>query len=490
MPASDLEWSRVRRNIYCAVSAGLLTHTSLFAIFSPDKPVNVFKWCNIHSHVKKEFPMEHPTNTALTALRNKFIPPGHGSITSSYVASAKGALIRDVEGREFIDFAGGIGTMNVGHSHPKVVAAIKDQAEKFTHTCFMVLPYEPAVALAEKLCNAAPGAFPKTALFINSGAEAVENAVKIARYYTNRPAVIAFENGYHGRTLLTMSLTGKVKPYKYGFGPFAPEIYRMPYAYCYRCAFGLSYPGCDVFCADYLKEFFINHVAAEKTAAVIAEPIAGEGGFITPPPEYFQKLAGICRDNGILFISDEIQTGMGRTGKMFAMEHWGVEPDLMTVAKSIAAGMPLSAVVGRKDIMEVVHPFGLGGTYGGNPIACRAGLAVMEIVEEENLVRASEVLGKKIRERFEAFKRDHELIGDVRGMGAMAALELVKDRETKEPAADEAKALVRFCHDRGLIVLSCGSMGNIIRTLMPLIITDEQLDKGLSIIEEGLAAML
>ena len=433
--------------------------------------------------------MNHLTNNTLKDLRDKYIPPAHGSITSSYVVSARGALIRDVEDREFIDFASGIGVMNVGHSHPKVVAAIKDQAEKFTHTCFMVVPYEPAVTLAEKLCAATPGAFPKTTLFINSGAEAVENAVKIARYYTKRPAVIAFENGYHGRTLLTMSLTSKVKPYKFGFGPFAPEVYRMPFAYCYRCSFGLKYPGCDVVCADYLKEFFISHVAAEKTAAVIAEPVTGEGGFITPPPEYFPKLVKICRDNGIVFISDEIQTGMGRTGTMFAMEHWKVEPDLMTVAKSLAAGMPLSAVVGKKEMMEVVHPFGLGGTYGGNPVACRAALAVMEIFEEENLLQASEALGKKLKKRFDAFQKEYELIGEVRGMGPMLALELVKDRETKEPAADEAKALVKFCFEKGLIILSCGNFGNVIRALMPLVITDKQLDKGLAIMEEGLASL-
>ena len=433
--------------------------------------------------------MSHSKNNTLKELRDNYIPPGHGSITSSYVVSAKGAIVRDVEGRDFIDFASGIGVMNVGHSHPKVVAAIKDQAEKFTHTCFMVLPYEPVVTLAEKLCAVTPGVFPKTALFLNSGAEAVENAVKIARYYTKRPAVIAFENGYHGRTLLTMSLTSKVKPYKFGFGPFAPEVYRMPFAYCYRCPFGLEYPGCDVACADHLKEFFISHVAAEKTAAVIVEPITGEGGFITPPPEYFPKLINICRDNGILFIADEIQTGMGRTGRMFATEHWNVEPDLMTVAKSLAAGMPLSAVVGRKEMMEVVHPFGLGGTYGGNPVACRAGLAVMEIFEEENLLQTAEALGKKLKKRFDAFQKEYELIGDVRGMGPMLALELVKDRETKEPATDEAKALVKFCYDKGLIILSCGNFGNVIRTLMPLVITDELLERGLAIIEEGLTSL-
>jgi len=433
--------------------------------------------------------MSHSKNNTLKELRDNYIPPGHGSLTSSYVVSAKGAIVRDVEGRDFIDFSSGIGVMNVGHSHPKVVAAIKDQAEKFTHTCFMVLPYEPVVTLAQKLCAVTPGAFPKTALFINSGAEAVENAVKIARYYTKRPAVIAFENGYHGRTLLTMSLTSKVKPYKFGFGPFAPEVYRMPFAYCYRCPFGLEYPGCDVACADHLKEFFISHVAAEKTAAVIAEPITGEGGFITPPPEYFPKLINICRDNGILFIADEIQTGMGRTGRMFAMEHWNVAPDLMTVAKSLAAGMPLSAVVGRKEMMEVVHPFGLGGTYGGNPVACRAGLAVMEIFEEENLLQAAETLGKKLKKRFDAFQKEFELIGEVRGMGPMLALELVKDRETKEPATDEAKALVKFCYDKGLIILSCGNFGNVIRTLIPLVITDVLLERGLAIIEEGLTSL-
>ena len=426
------------------------------------------------------------TNDNLEKIRTEFIPPGHGSIMPSYVDSATGALIRDVDGKEFIDFAGGIGVMNVGHSHPKVIKAIKDQAEKFTHTCFMVMPYAKPVELAKKLCNSTPGSFSKTVLFINSGAEAVENAVKIARYYTERPAIIAFENGYHGRTLLTMTLTSKVKPYKFRFGPFAPEIYRMPYAYCYRCPFGLEYPSCDIVCADHIKEFFISHVAPEQTAAVIAEPIMGEGGFITPPPEYFPKLMDILNDYGILFIADEIQSGMGRTGKMFAMEHWHQTPDLITVAKSLAAGMPLSAVVGRKEIMETVHPFGLGGTYGGNPVACAAGLAVMEIFEQENLLQQAENLGKTLRKRLDAFQNEYEIIGEVRGLGPMLAMELVKDRHRKEPAADEAKALVKFCYGKGLIILACGNFGNVIRVLMPLVITDEQLDSGLAILEEGL----
>jgi 4-aminobutyrate aminotransferase/(S)-3-amino-2-methylpropionate transaminase len=432
---------------------------------------------------------EKAKNEFLNQLRSKVIPAGHASMTANYVESARGALIWDTEGREFIDFAGGIAVMNVGHSHPKVVAAIKDQAEKFTHTCFMVMPYEPAVRLAEELCARVPGAFAKRALFVNSGAEAVENAVKIARYASKRPAIIAFDNAYHGRTLLTMTLTSKVKPYKFGFGPFAPEVYRMPYAYCYRCPFDLSYPGCGVACADYLKEFFVTHVAAETTAALIAEPIQGEGGFITPPPEYFPKLLETCRQQGIFFIADEIQTGMGRTGKMFAMEHWQVEADLTTVAKSLAAGMPLAAVVGKDEIMNSIHPMGVGGTYGANPVACRAALAVMEIFDEEDLLAKGHMLGQKLRKRFDAWHKQYGVIGDVRGLGAMLGLELVKDRESKDPAADEAKALVKFCHERGLILLSCGTFGNVIRVLMPLVITDAQLDKGLAIMEEGIAEL-
>ena len=429
------------------------------------------------------------TSGRLAELRSTFVPQGPFNVTPFFVEKARGAVIYDVEGRELIDFAGGIGVMNVGHCHPKVVAAIKDQAEKYTHTCFHIVMYEPYIELAEKLCGITPGSFQKMALLANSGAEAVENAVKIARHYTGRQAVIAFETGFHGRTYLTMTLTSKVKPYKLGFGPFMPEVYRMPYAYCYRCAFGLKYPHCGVACADYLKDFFISNVAAESTAALIVEPITGEGGFITPPPEYFPKLSKICRDNGIVFIADEIQTGMGRTGRMFAMEHWGVEPDLVTVAKSLAAGMPLSAVVGKKEMMNAPQVGGLGGTYGGNPICCRAALAVLDVFEEEKLLAKAESLGKKLRKRFEDLQGRFEIIGEVRGKGPMLALELVKDRETKEPAAVEAKALVKYCYERGLVILSCGNFGNVIRTLMPLVITDEQLERGLAIMEEGLDAL-
>jgi 4-aminobutyrate aminotransferase / (S)-3-amino-2-methylpropionate transaminase / 5-aminovalerate transaminase len=425
----------------------------------------------------------------LKKLRDTFVPQGPSHSTPFFAKSALGAMIYDVDGRELIDFAGGIGVMNVGHSHPKVVAAIKDQAEKFTHTCFNVVMYEGYAKLAEKLCGLTPGSFAKMAMFPTSGAEAVENAVTVARHYTEREGIIVVANAFHGRTYLAMTMTSKVKPYKFGFGPFMSDVYRMPYAYCYRCPFGMKYPECNTCCADYLKDFFIGNVAAEDAAVLVVEPIQGEGGFITPPPEYFSKLLGICRDNGIVFVADEIQTGMGRTGKMFAVNHYGIEPDLMTVAKSLAAGMPLSSVVGRREMMNSPQVGGLGGTYGGNPISCQAALAVLEIFKEENLLEKGEALGKKLRARFDDFKKRFEIIGDVRGLGPMLALELVRDRETKEPAATETKALTKFCYEKGLILLSCGNYGNVIRTLMPLVITDEQLERGLAIMEEGLASL-
>jgi len=429
------------------------------------------------------------SNSSLHDRRNAVIAKGNVSGTDRYIAQAKGAILTDVEGNDYIDFGGGIAVMNVGHSHPKVVQAIQDQAAKFTHTCFMVTPYEGPVLLAEKLCAAVPGDFPKAAMFANSGAEAVENAVKIARYYTKKPAIIAFENGFHGRTLMCMTLTSKVKPYKLGLGPFAPEVYRMPFANCYRCPYNLQYPGCDVACADRLQDFFINYVPAEQTAAIIFEPVQGEGGFVAPPPEYFKKLEAICRANNILLIADEVQSGIGRTGTMFAMEQYGVAADITTVAKSLGAGMPISAVVGRKEIMDSVHASGIGGTYNGNPLACAAALAVFDVFAEENLLEKGKKLGNTLRQALLAMQKDNAIIGDVRGLGPMIAMELVKDRTTKEPAAAETKALVKFCFDRGLIILACGAYGNIIRFLMPLVITDEQLERGLAIVRDGLATL-
>ncbi|MFO7886416.1 MAG: 4-aminobutyrate--2-oxoglutarate transaminase [Desulfobacteraceae bacterium] len=422
-------------------------------------------------------------------LRKECVPQGPANLTPAIIKKASGAIMTDIEGRDFIDFAGGIGVNNVGHCHPKVVAAIKDQAENFIHTCFHVGMYDSYMELASKLNQLAPGDFPKQTMMANSGAEAVENAVKVARYATKRPAVICFENGFHGRTLLTMSLTSKVKPYKFGFGPFAPEIYRIPYPYCYRCPFGLTYPQCKTACGDYLEDFFITNVAAESTAAVIAEPIQGEGGFVTPPPEYFAKLSAICKKYGIALIIDEVQAGSGRTGKFFAIEHWGIEPDLITLAKSLAGGMPLSAVTGRKDLMEVPHIGGLGGTYSGNPVSCRAALAVLEILFEDKLLERAQELGEILQKRFTQLQEKHEIIGEVRGKGPMLAMELVKDRETKEPAGEETKKLTQLCFEKGLVLLSCGNFGNVIRTLMPFVITDQQLDKGLSILDECLTEL-
>ncbi len=422
----------------------------------------------------------------LRQMRHQHVPQGPYSVTPAFIEEAHGAIITDVEGRELIDFAGGIGVNNVGHCHPKVVKAIQNQAEKCIHSCFHVTMYDAYVNLAAILNQMAPGDFDKMTMFANSGAEAVENAIKVARYATQRPAIICFENAFHGRTYMGMSLTSKVMPYKKGFAPFVPEIYRMPFAYCYRCTFGLEYPKCNIACADYLEEYFISNVAPEDTAAVIAEPIQGEGGFITPPPEYFPKLKKICEKYDITLIIDEVQSGAGRTGKLFAIEHWGIAPDIITMAKGFAGGMPLSSITGRSTLMNAVHAGGLGSTFGGNPVSCRAALAVMEILLEDGLLDRSVELGKNLLPRFEGLKKEIEIVGDVRGKGAMLALELVRDRETKEPAVEEAKALVQRCYEKGLILLSCGNFGNVIRTLMPLVITDEQLDRGISILEEAM----
>ncbi len=420
------------------------------------------------------------------ALRNQHVPKGAFQNTPAVIREARGAVMIDLDGRELIDFAGGIGVVNVGHCHPKVVAAIQDQAAKFIHTCFHVAMYEPYIDLAKRLNELAPGDFRKLTILGNSGAEAVENSVKIARHATGRPGIIALQGGFHGRTLLTMTLTAKVKPYKFGFGPFAPEVYRMPNAYCYRCPFGLKYPSCQTACADYLEEFFIGNVPAEQTAALIAEPVQGEGGFITPPPDYFPKLQAICQKHGIVLIIDEIQSAIGRTGKLFAIEHWKVAPDIVTVAKSLAGGLPLSAVTGRAELMDRPQVGGLGGTFGGNPVACRAALAVLDLVQEEGVLARAEALGQKVRARLEELQKRFELIGDVRGLGPMLAMELVRDREKKTPAADETKKLVKLCYEKGLVLIACGEFGNVIRTLMPVVITDEQLERGFAILEEAL----
>lgn len=428
-------------------------------------------------------------NESLLLERHQHIPQGPFNVHPIFVEKAKGAIITDVEGKEYIDFAGGIGVNNIGHCDEEVLKAVQDQIQKYIHTCFHVVMYEPYIELARKLNRLVPGKFPKKTMLANSGAEAVENAIKIARHATGRPAIIAFEDAFHGRTLLALSLTSKMKPYKFGFAPYAPEIYRMPYAYCYRCAFGLEYPSCELRCAYFLKEFFHTHISAEQVSALIIEPVLGEGGFVVPPKEYFKILKKICEDNGIIFIADEVQTGLGRTAKMFAMEHYEVAPDITVLAKSIAGGFPLSAVTGKADLMDHPQVGGLGGTYAGNPVACRAALAVLEHFEKSDLIKKAEKIGAVVMEKFKILQEQHEMVGDVRGLGAMVGMELVVDRRTKEPATAFTKQLVNRCRERGLLLISAGTHSNIIRPLMPLVITEEQLKRGLETIGKSLSEL-
>jgi 4-aminobutyrate aminotransferase/(S)-3-amino-2-methylpropionate transaminase len=414
------------------------------------------------------------------------VPRGVFNVTPLFVERAHGAMLVDVDGKSYIDFAGGIGVENVGHCADAVVAAIKKQADEYIHTCFHVVMYEPYIALAEKLNEITPGDFDKMTMLANSGAEAVENGVKIARYWTERPAVIALDCAFHGRTLMAMSLTSKIMPYKYKFGPFAPEVYRIPAPYCYRCAFNLQYPSCGLACAEYLEDYFISTVAADSVAAIIIEPVIGEGGFIVPPEGYLKRVKEICGKHGIVFILDEVQSGMGRTGKMYASEHHGVAGDITLSAKSLGAGVPISAITGKAEIMDKPHVGGLGGTYGGNPIACQAALAVIGILEEASFLEKATALGHRVRAELDKLAAELPLIGEVRGIGPMLAMELVRDRKTKEPAGDAAKKVVQLCYEQGVITLSCGNYGNVIRTLMPLVIKDDEFEKGLSILRSSL----
>ena len=426
----------------------------------------------------------------LIKLRQEHVARGVSQFIPAMIEEAKGVVVRDVEGKEFLDFSGGIGVLNVGHCPDEVVEAIRDQAGKYLHSCFMVQMYEPYIALAKALNDLVPGNYPKKTFFANSGAEAVENAVKIAKYYTKRPAILCFENAFHGRTAMTMSLTSKVKNYKYGFWPFMPEVYRIPYAYCYRCSHGKKYPSCGIYCAEFIEDkFFDLYAAAESISAIIVEPVQGEGGFIVPPREYLGKLQGICQKHGIVFIVDEIQTGFGRTGKMFAHEHFQVEPDILITAKSLAAGLPLAALTGKAEIMDSVDSSGIGGTFGGNPVCCRAGLAVLNILQRDKLAERANVIGREVMRKFRALARKYPFIGDVRGLGAMNALEIVSDRKNSKPNGDLAKAIVKRCYDKGLIILTAGGYGNVIRHLVPLVVMDEQLDKGLRILSEAMAEM-
>ena len=441
--------------------------------------------------LKTEIP--GPRSRELTRRRESALPRGVHSAVPIFVASADGAVLEDVDGNQLLDFAGGIGTLNAGHRAPGVIAAIRAQLDRYLHLCFSVTPYEGYVRLAERLNRLTPGNFPKKTFLTNSGAEAIENAVKFARAYTGRQAIVCFEDAFHGRTLLTMSLTSKTHPYKAGFGPFASEIYRIPYAYCYRCSYSLRYPSCDVFCAHHLEDTFRRMVAAESVAAVIVEPVLGEGGFVAPPPEFFHLLTEICRRHGIVFIADEIQTGFGRTGRLFASERYAIEPDLLVTAKSLGGGLPLAAVTGRAEIMDAPEPGAVGGTFGGNPAACEAALAVLDLFETgsggADLCGHAEVLGERFAERARAWQRHCALIGDVRGLGAMCALELVRSAEIREPATEETQAVLRYCYEHGLVILSTGSYSNAIRLLVPLIITDGQFDEGLGVLESALRSV-
>jgi len=421
--------------------------------------------------------------------RQKAVPVGPYNITPLYVKEARGALVTDVDGNTFIDFAGGIGIQNIGHCHPKVVKALQEQAAQSIHTCFHVFPYESYIELAERLNAATPGDFKKKTMFVNSGAEAVENAVKIARAATGRKSVLSFSRGYHGRTLMTMSLTSKVKPYKFGFGPFAPDTYKIPYPYYYRDAEALSSEEVDAQVLQRIEEFFLGEVPAEDVAAIIMEPVQGEGGFVVPTGNFVQGIRQLCDKYGILLIADEIQTGFARTGKLFAMENFGVAADIMVSSKSIAAGMPLSAVTGRAEIMDAAGAGQLGGTFAGSPMSCVAGLTVLDVIEEENLVGRAQVIGERMLMCFRAMQEKFALIGDVRGLGAMVAMELVTDRKTKNPAKEATAEIVQLCWKSGLIGLSAGLNGNVLRFLPPLVMTDEQLEKGLDILEEVIAAV-
>jgi 4-aminobutyrate aminotransferase/(S)-3-amino-2-methylpropionate transaminase len=398
-------------------------------------------------------------------------------------AEGSGATLTDVDGNTFIDFTGGVGCLNVGHAHPHVVEAVQEQAARFLHTDFTVVAYEVYVAVAERLLALAPFRGPGKAAFFNAGTEAVENAVKFARAYTGRPAVIGFEGAFHGRTLLALTLTSKAHPYKAGLGPFAPEVYRVPFPYEYR--------GIDAQTAlTALRRAFETQVAPENVAAVVLEPVQGEGGFVVAPREFVEGVRAICDEHGIVLVADEVQTGFGRTGRMFAVEHYGVEPDLLVVAKSIAAGLPLSGVLGRAEIMDAPDEGGVGGTFVGNPVALAAAAAVLDVFEEEGLVARAERIGRTIRGRMEEWQRRHPQIGDVRGLGAMLAMELVADPGTKRPAPDLATAATQAAAERGLLLLKAGIHSNCIRVLCPLVIGDTELEEALEAWDEALAAVL
>jgi 4-aminobutyrate aminotransferase / (S)-3-amino-2-methylpropionate transaminase / 5-aminovalerate transaminase len=432
-----------------------------------------------------------PRSRELLERRVAAVPRGVFWTTPVFADAASGAIVRDVDGNQLIDLGAGLAVLNTGNDDPNVVEAVRAQLDKLTHTCMHVTQNEPYVALAERLNALAPihGEDRRT-MFTNSGAEAVENAVKISRYFTGRSAVVVFDHAFHGRTLLAMTMTAKVMPYKQSLGPLVPEVHRLPFSYPYRCPTGGHTPEeCAETCGAFAVDHMDKQIGPENIACVVVEPIMGEGGFVVPGPGFLKALADYCRANGILFVADEVQTGIGRTGRMFAIEHEGVEPDLMTMAKSLAGGLPLGAVTGRADVMESVHAGGIGGTFGGNPLACAAALAVLDEIERDGLLARADRVGEVMTTRLGDLAERSELIGDVRGRGAMVAMELVDDATTKHPAKQAASRVIQECYEQGVIVLKAGTYDNVIRFLPPLTIPEDLLQEGFDVVEKALATV-
>mgnify|MGYP001493688461 CR=1 FL=1 len=421
----------------------------------------------------------------LQAKRKKYVTRSISNGNLNIAQYAKGATIIDIEGREWIDFGAAIGVLNVGHSHPKVVDAVKKQVDQFIHTGFNVMMYESYINLAEKLSQLIPVSYEASVGLFNTGAEAVENAVKMARKYTKRQAVVSFTRAFHGRTNLTMAMTSKVKPYKEGFGPFAGEVYQAPFPYMYRKPNNITDEEYIEQTIASFKDFFITTVAPEDVACIVMEPVQGEGGFIVPPKQFVQEVSAFCKNHGIVFIADEIQTGFARTGTLFAIEQYAVEPDLVLLSKSIAAGLPLSAVVGRKEIINAPESGELGGTFSGSPVACAAALAVLDIIEQETLTERAEEIGNQIEQKLQEFKRRFSFVGDIRRLGAMVAVELVQSRKSKKPDSNITRKIVKYANENGLLLLTAGTYNNVIRFLTPLVITDKELMKGFHILEEA-----
>jgi 4-aminobutyrate aminotransferase/(S)-3-amino-2-methylpropionate transaminase len=427
-----------------------------------------------------------PRSTELMARRRAAVPAGVGTTMPVFAAAAAGGVVVDVDGNSFIDFGAGIAVLNVGSSAPRVVDAVAEQAASFTHTCFTVTPYEGYVALAERLNALVPGDVERRSFFVNSGAEAVENAVKVARSATGRQAVVAFEHAFHGRTLMGMTLTSKASPYKTGFGPFASEAYRLPFSYPYRCAAGASYAECGPACAELAISMMHRQIGADRIAALVVEPVLGEGGVIVPGAGFLEALSAFCSANGIVLVADEVQAGFARTGTWFSCEHSGIVPDIVTTAKGLGGGMPIAGVTGRAELMDAVHPGGLGGTFGGNPVSCAAALAAIEEVEANGLLARAQRMGEVFTEKLMPLLEDSPLVGDVRVIGGMAAVEFVTDRATKTPDAGAATAVLARAHAEGVIMLRAGTFDNVVRILPPLVIGEELLVEGLEIFEKAI----